>query len=275
MTDQGARYDAIAEGYRRWWAPVLHREAIRTLDLVAGDVAAGARRLLDIGTGTGTLGLAAAERWPGISVTGIDLSAGMAAAAEREADGRLAPGQRHRFTTRVAAADRLPFPDASFDVAISSFALQLVPSRAAALREARRVLQPGGRIAYVTWLAGEVPFAGDLELDAALEELGEPARDDSGGATDTASPRAAAAGLRRAGFRRAAAWAGMLEHRWDADSFLGFLEGFGEADLFDSMDQRTRRELTRRLRARLAALPPDDLVLRLPIVRATGVKPTG
>ena len=67
----------------------------------------------------------------------------MASWANREADRRLAGGARSRFATAVAFADRLPFPDATFDGAMSSFVLQLVPNRAAAIREARRVLRPG------------------------------------------------------------------------------------------------------------------------------------
>jgi SAM-dependent methyltransferase len=253
---------------------VIRGEAVRTLELVDDAVEAGAHRLLDIGTGTGTLGLAAVERWPGVSVIGIDLSPEMAAAAEREADRRLSPGQRHRFATRVAPADRLPFPDATFDVAISSFVLQLVPSRAAALRETRRVLRPGGRLAYVSWLTGEAPYPPDMAFDAVLAELGLEPRRDPGHALDIASPGAAAAGLRRAGFRQTATWGGMLEHRWDAATYLGFLTEFDEEDRFAEMTPGTRRDLTEQLRSRLAAMSADDLILRLPIVRAVGTVPT-
>jgi len=80
--DQVARYDRIAAGYARWWAPVLVRDAEAVLDLVAADVAAGARRIVDLGTGTGTLGIAAVERWPDVEVVGIDASREMAVAAE-------------------------------------------------------------------------------------------------------------------------------------------------------------------------------------------------
>ena len=88
-----------------------------------------------------------------------------------------------------------------FDLVVTSFVIQLVADRARALREVFRVLRPGGRIAYVTWLAGDVRFAPDAEFDAVLDELRLEGRDRGGGSPDVASPRAAADGLRRAGFR--------------------------------------------------------------------------
>jgi SAM-dependent methyltransferase len=276
VTDQGERYDRIAAGYLRWWAPVLVPDAVATLELVAGDVAAGARRILDLGTGTGTLGLAAVERWPGVRVTGIDASTEMAHAADLEADRRLGGPDRARFESAVGYAGELPFDDATFDLVVSSFVLQLVPSRARALREARRVLRPGGRVAFVTWLAGGDRFAGDEIFDRVLDEAGIGARDDEeNGAPDIASPEAAAQGLRRAGFRKARATGATLEHRFGVDGYVGFLEAFDEEDLFAGLVERKRARLVARLRERLAALSEDDLVLRLPIVRATAVVPGG
>src|SRR5262249_61703924 len=74
MTDQEARYDRIAEGYAQWWSP-LHRPAtLRLLEEIEPDIAAGARRLLDVGSGTGALARAAVARWPGVEVDGVDVS---------------------------------------------------------------------------------------------------------------------------------------------------------------------------------------------------------
>jgi len=50
---------------------------------------------------------------------------------------------------RSASADRLPFPDASFDTAVVSFTLCSVPDEQAALREITRVLAPGGRLLFL------------------------------------------------------------------------------------------------------------------------------
>jgi ubiquinone/menaquinone biosynthesis C-methylase UbiE len=272
--DQGPRYDRLADGYARHWAPIIRPAAIRLLDHVAPSAEVRAPRILDVGTGTGTLGLAALERWPGARVSGIDASSEMAAFADREADRRLGPARRGRFATHVALADRLPFPAGRFDLAVSSFVLQLVPDRAAALAEARRVLRPGATLGYVTWLRnrGEQDPP-DRVFDEVLDELGfEPPEPDPPG-RDPASPAAAAAGLRRAGFRRVRAWADAVEHRWTPRAYVDFLEGFAEESLFDELVERERRELRRRLLVRLGALPAADLRLRLPIVYVVGRAP--
>jgi len=269
--DQGARYDRIAEGYARHWAPVIRPAAVRLLDHLGSMVPAGSSHLLDIGTGTGTLAMAALERWPAAHVTGIDASSEMALWAGAEADRRLGPARRGRFETAVALADRLPFDDATFDLGMSSFVLQLVPDRSAALAEAHRVLRPGAPFGYVTWLRhrGE-PDPPDRVFDEVLDELGfDPPEADPPG-RDPASPRAAAAGLRRVGFRRVRAWADVVEHRWTPRSYVDFLEGFAEESLFDELVERERRDLRRRLLARLRELSRSDMRLRLPIVYVVG-----
>ncbi|MBA3877001.1 MAG: hypothetical protein C0498_08705 [Anaerolinea sp.] len=272
MTDnQGAPYDRVAEGYARHWAPVIRPAAIRLLDHLAPVLPAGSPHLLDIGTGTGALALAALERWSTARVTGIDVSSEMARRAELEVDGRLPPDARLRFTTVIAFADRLPFPDGTFDAAMSSFVLQLVPDRGAALREARRVLRPGAPFGYVTWLRhlGQADPP-DLIFEETLDELGfDPPEQDPPG-RDPASPRAAADGLRRAGFRDVRAWPDTLEHRWTPRSYLDFVEGFAEESLFDELVPRERRALRRRLMERLSSLAPGDLRFRSPIVYVAG-----
>ena len=208
MTDQAERYDRIAAGYAQWWAPVLEPRATALLDRLDGAVSAGASRLIDIGTGTGTLARAALRRWPAVEVVGIDLSSGMAAAAEAEADRLLAPAERRRFATRVAPADELPFPDGGFDAAISSFVLQLVPNRFRAIREIFRILRPGGTLAYVTWLVDDRVFRPDVEFDALLDEIRIGAREPDDRPGDIPTVEGAAAQMRRAGFQGGAGGTG-------------------------------------------------------------------
>ncbi|HET9522268.1 MAG TPA: class I SAM-dependent methyltransferase [Candidatus Limnocylindrales bacterium] len=273
MTDQGERYDRVAAGYAQWWAPVLEARAIALLDRAQAAVEGGARRLIDVGTGTGTLARAAVRRWPAVKVTGIDLSAGMIGAAEAEADRLLAPDERRRFVTRVAPADALPFADAAFDAAISSFVLQLVPNRFRALREIHRVLRPGGTLAYVTWLIDDRVFRPDVEFDALLDEIGIGAREPEGRPGDIPSVDAAAAQLRRAGFGRVAAERAVLDHQFTVEGYVRFLAEFDEEDLISSLSARERDRLLDGLRDRLAGLPPADLLLRYPIVYARGIRP--
>jgi SAM-dependent methyltransferase len=273
MTEQRERYDRIGDAYARWWAPVLAPTATVLLDLVDDAVRAGARELLDIGTGTGTLALAAVARWPTLRVTGIDTSGGMLARAEREARDRVAPADLARLTFRQASADSLPLADGCVDVVVSSFVLQLVPSRLAALREANRVLRPGGRLAYVTWLAGDSqPYAGDDAFDAALATLGLDPRgtEDDARPGDVPSTGSALRQLRRAGFRRARAATGQLRHAFSPETFLGFLAEFDEEELFRTLEPPIRASLEQETLARLRALEPDALRLELPVVFVSG-----
>jgi SAM-dependent methyltransferase len=269
MTDQEARYDRIAEGYAAWWAPVHRAATLRLLDEIEAEVADGARRILDVGCGTGALAASAVRRWPGISMDALDVSAGMLRVAERERDA-LPPAAAARLRLGQAYADRLPFADGTFDLALTAFMLQLVPSRHRALREIRRVLRPGGTLAYVTWLRGGAPFAADEVFDDALEAAGLEPRDPGGGSDDLASPAAAEAGLRRAGFAGTRARSETLVHEFSPEGYLAFLARFDEEDLFATLDPDVRASLEADLLRRLRALPTGGLKLELPIVYATG-----
>ncbi|MEO8570182.1 MAG: class I SAM-dependent methyltransferase [Chloroflexota bacterium] len=270
MTDQAARYDRIATGYARWWAPVLAPAVAELLDEVAPRIE-GDEQIVDIGTGTGQLALGALTRWPGVSVVGVDASAGMCAVADAEA-ARLLPGaDRDRFRTVTASATTLPFPDADFDAAISSFVFQLVTRRALALREARRVLRPGGLLAYVTWLEDDRIFVPDVTFDDVLDEVGIGARGDDGGrSVDLPSVERAAGELRRAGFARVEARGSVLAHRFTVDGFIAFLTEFDEETLFAELEPPLRKRLITTLRTRLEALPSEVMTMRFPIVFATG-----
>ena len=280
MTDQEARYDRIAEGYAAWWAPVHRPGTLGLLDEVETDVAAGARRLLDVGCGTGTMAVEAVRRWPDVELDAVDASAGMLEIAAREAD-RLPAGDRRRLRHRQALADDLPFDDGVFDLALSAFVLQLVPSRYRALRELRRVLRPGARLAYVTWLRGGERFRPDDAYDDARQAVGLESRwDDDDDADDDAdpgnddvpSPEAAVAQLRRAGFAGASARASMLRHPFTPEGYLGFLARFDDEDEFSSLPADQRTALEHQVLERLRALPAESLVMRMPIVYATGIR---
>jgi len=97
------------------------------------------RRVLDVGCGDGALVCAAALR--GAQAMGIDPDPAMLGAARSHAD--KAGVRASFFEGRV---ERLPFPDASFDVVASVTALCFVQDAAGAVREMARVLRPGGRL---------------------------------------------------------------------------------------------------------------------------------
>jgi SAM-dependent methyltransferase len=260
----------MAGGYEKWWAPVIRPAALRVLDLVAPTVDAGATRIIDIGTGTGTLGIGAVERWPTVRATGVDASGAMLEMARERADTRLSERDRARYRTAIGFADSLPYDDGSFDLAVSSFVLQLVPSRAAALREAQRVLAPGSTFAWVAWLRGGSRFAGDAIADEVLDAAGfDPPKPD-GRNGDLVSVKGAAAAMRRAGFGNVLASEGLVEHPWDAAGYLGFLTEFDEESLFGDLEDAEYDEITGRIRERLARLSADEMTIRLPIVYVSG-----
>ena len=275
VTDLAERYDRVAAGYLQWWAPVLEPRAVELLGRMDEAVAAGkgAVRLLDIGTGTGTLARAAVRRWPRVEVVGIDVSSGMAEVAEGEADRQLTASERGRLSTRVAAAAELPFADGSFDAAMSSFVLQLVPNRYRALREAHRVLRPGGLLAYVTWLVDDRRFKPDEILDDLLDEIGFGAREPEKRSGDVPGSESAAAQLRRAGFHHANAERVELEYAFSVDHYIAFVTEFDEETLFNELTPDERTRVVDGMRRRLSRLRPEELVLRYPIVYASGVRP--
>jgi SAM-dependent methyltransferase len=277
MTDQESRYDRIAEGYARWWSPVHRPATLQLLDLVGAGKGGGPdpgsrlpRRLLDVGCGTGAMAVEAAVRWPDVEVDATDISAGMLAVAARTVDAAGDAGRRVRLLQ--APADRLPFPDGTFDAVLTAFVLQLVPSRPRALREMRRVLRPGGRLAYVGWLAGEMPMAADAAWDAALDAAGIGGRESPGGHDDLASPAAAIGQLRAAGLSRVTAREDRLIHGFTAEGYAAFVMRFDDGDLVASLDPTLRVALEADLVARLRALPEAGLRMELPIVYATGVR---
>lgn len=272
MTEQAERYDRIAAGYEQWWAPVLAPSAVALLDLLEDAVAAGARDVIDIGVGTGNLSIPALRRWPAVRVTGIDASREMIGAAEALVHERL-PAARDRFGGQVAFAAELPFEDASFDAAMSSFVLQLVANRSRVLREVRRVLRPGGRFAYVTWLADERAFAPDRVFDTLLAEFGFDNDEDPPRTGDIPSVERAAAELRRAGFRNVAATPAVLDHSFSVDGYIAFLTQYDETSLFEDMRRDERHRFLARLRERLMGLGGSQMTFRVPIVYAEGQRP--
>ena len=148
------------------------------------------------------------------------------------------------------------------DLVISSFVLQLVPDRAAALREAFRVLRPGGVLAALTWLDGGDAFLPSAEFDEAVMDLGIPEpgeEDEEDRAGDFASPqgggrRVPTGGLRagRARARRPSSYA------WDADSYLEYKRRYDEAWLFELLEGTPHADrLAALARGRFAALPPE------------------
>jgi len=107
-------------------------------------------RVLDVACGTGIVARTLASCvGPRGAVAGVDLNPGMLKVARR-----VCATESHsaaQIEWHEASADKLPFLDALFNVVCCQLGLQFFPDRAAALREMRRVLVPGGRLAVMVW----------------------------------------------------------------------------------------------------------------------------
>lgn len=102
----------------------------------------GGERVLDVASGPGTTALFLAEEF-GVEVDGIDLSVDSVNRA-RSAAAEKGLGERVRFVE--GDAERLPFPDESFDAVLCECALCTFPDKARAASELARVLRPRGRL---------------------------------------------------------------------------------------------------------------------------------
>ena len=123
------------------------RETVATVNapvtdaLVAAIAPEPSDLVLDLAAGTGDVAEAVARR--GARVIATDLSPVMVEAAKR----RRIEGAEHRVMDMQA----IDLPDGSVDKVVSRFGYMLVPDMARAFRETRRVLRPGGRLAFATW----------------------------------------------------------------------------------------------------------------------------
>jgi len=109
----------------------------------AADLEAGSR-VLDVAAGNGNAALAAARRF--CTVTALDyVPRLLERAAERARAERLA------LETVEGDAEKLPFADARFDAALSTFGIMFAPDQERAAREIARVVKPGGTIALASW----------------------------------------------------------------------------------------------------------------------------
>jgi SAM-dependent methyltransferase len=145
---QREQWNKDGAAWRRW-TPTLDRwygEVTRQmLDLAR--IQPG-QRILDIAAGAGEPAVSAAERvGPGGYVLATDISEGIVALALQVARER----GLDQIETRAMDGEKLELPDASFDAALCRLGLMYMPHPVEALREWRRVLRPGGRVAVVVF----------------------------------------------------------------------------------------------------------------------------
>lgn len=133
-------WSAVARSYQKHIVPGF-KPAAEALCRYAG-IRKG-ERVLDIACGPGTASFAAAAL--GAEVTGVDAAKGMIELARELA------GAKPGITFLEGDLQRLPMPDASFDVVVSSFGVIFSSAPRHAVAEMARVLVPGGRMAFLAW----------------------------------------------------------------------------------------------------------------------------
>ena len=117
---------------------IVGEQLCETVNLRSGD------RVLDVAAGNGNATLAAARRFA--SVTSTDYVPALLDEGRRRAE-----ADHLQVTFQVADAEALPFPDAAFDVVLSTFGVMFTPDHERAALELLRVARPGGRIALASW----------------------------------------------------------------------------------------------------------------------------
>jgi SAM-dependent methyltransferase len=140
----------------RNWADLMEKMSLPIYQVVFDRTNVGrGTRLLDIGCGTGLAAQLAAQL--GAHVTGLDASeAELVIARERVPHGDF----------RCGDIEALPYADVSFDVVTGFNALQFAGDPLSALREAKRVVKPGGSVAMAAWGRGE-----DCEFATTLKSV--------------------------------------------------------------------------------------------------------
>jgi SAM-dependent methyltransferase len=136
--------DSFAHATEPYMAPLLD----------AAEISQG-QRVLDVACGPGHLAATATAR--GAFAHGLDFSAAMVGVAR---------GLHPEIVVTEGDAEDMPYPDGTFDAVVSSFGIHHVPRPQQALAECRRVLKPGGRIAFTVWAAPAENIAWSLVFDA-------------------------------------------------------------------------------------------------------------
>lgn len=124
------------------WSRRLAARFIEFAGVSAGD------RILDVGCGTGSLAFAIAAVSPNSQIVGIDPSPASVGFARKRAG-------ETRLQFDVGDAQKLPYPDASFDKAVALLVMNFIPDPRKTLLEMIRVTRPGGRAAAAVWDYGD------------------------------------------------------------------------------------------------------------------------
>ena len=149
MSDQHTAFiGSVPENYDRYLGPALFEpyasDMVERLNISAG------ASVLELACGTGIVTRRLRDRLPpGVHLVATDLNEAMMTYAAR----KFRPDEAVQW--KQADATNLPFPDESFNAVVCQFGLMFVPDKERAIREAYRVLNPGGTFLFSVWDAIE------------------------------------------------------------------------------------------------------------------------
>ncbi len=146
MASNVAFVGSVPENYHRYLGPLLFEPYAR--DMAQRLRARPGTRVLETACGTGIVTRRLTEALPeGATLVATDLNEAMLEVARRHVG---AEGQKP-VSFQVADAQQLPFADGSFDLMVCQFGVMFFPDKSRGMREARRVLAPGGRFLFSVW----------------------------------------------------------------------------------------------------------------------------
>lgn len=247
------RYDREAEAYAELWAPVLRVASLKLLpELATGPVA----RVLDLGTGVGTVLSDLSRTFPGAHVVGVDRSRGMLTRAPK------------RFDRSVMDAGQLGLRSASVDRVLMLFMLFHLESPGQGLCEVRRVLRAGGLVGTITWateLVSPATQAWSTCLDAygaGDADPGTASRHDRVDSTEKVG-----AFLAEAGFVDIHCWVEELVQHIDAERLLRLRTSLGSMkSRFDRLDGHAQGACLGEARRRMESMDSEAFIARAKLV---------
>ena len=236
MFSQGDAY----EMYMGRWSRLLAPAYVLFAGIKDGE------RVLDMGTGTGSLAAAVEANTKAAEIVGIDPSAGSISYAKKGA-------RTARLRFEVGDGQALPYRDASFDHAMSQFVINFIPDHEKALREMRRVTRPGGFVSSCVWDYGAGMESLRIFWDeaVALEPAAAPKHERNMKLTREGELGALWRKIGLVGVSEAPL---VIEQAFSTfDDYWGpFLKGTGPGGAYViSLDDERRRQLEARMRARL------------------------
>jgi len=207
--------------------------------------------VLDLAGGTGDMAEALAGRVAKVIET--DLSPGMVEAARR----RRLPATEHRQIDMQA----IDLPDDAVDAVVCRFGYMLVPERARAFSETRRVLKPDGRLAFSVWGPGKRnPWATVFGPVLVERGLMAPPAPGEPGQFALGEPEEIERLLRAAGFHDAAVEEVAVESHFRSwDDYVGVMLSLSTLmrEALARLDDETRADVTEAARARLDRFATD------------------